>query len=183
MAVMGSWVELQPSRNGGNGSGVSQLQPPPPSSPFNGELERILLDAQRESGRSSQASESPPLTHSPGVPLTGEGESIGDRNSCQSDEDDRGGDSDSPLKKNQEWVLDWSSRPENLPAKELEFLRRRQASAGLSVRRSGAMRRGGLFSQDFLLLSLPSLLVTHLLVLGLGMLLGRKLAASSSHNP
>uniref|UniRef100_A0A8C4N4J0 Zgc:73226 n=1 Tax=Eptatretus burgeri TaxID=7764 RepID=A0A8C4N4J0_EPTBU len=148
MAASGSWVELQPSRNGGNGSGLSQLQPPPSSSPFNGELERILLDAQRESGRSSQASESP------GVPL--------------SDEDDRGGDSDSPLKKNQEWILDWSSRPENLPAKELEFLRRHQASAGLSVRRSGAMRRGGLFSQDFLLLSLPSLLVSHLLVLGLG---------------
>lgn len=49
-SLAGSWVELH---FGSNGSGSSV---PDSVSIYNGDLERILLDAQRESGRSSSKS-------------------------------------------------------------------------------------------------------------------------------
>ncbi|XP_078741872.1 LOW QUALITY PROTEIN: BCL2/adenovirus E1B 19 kDa protein-interacting protein 3-like [Lampetra fluviatilis] len=241
LLVPGSWVELQ---GGSCGSA--------PASAFNGEMERILLDAQRESGASSSRSssthcDSPPLVPSPRGGLVTETDA--DKSSNQSDEDrvERSAEMEALLKKNPEWIWDWSSRPENAPRKELRFqqqqrqqhrvlalealsMRRSRATQrhtethrdtqretqrethrrdtltcpptpylsrelrfqqqqrqqhrvlaleALSMRRSRALQRGGLFSSHFLLLVLPSVVLTHAIALGIGILIGRKLSGGA----
>lgn len=42
------------------------------------------------------------------------------------------------------------------------------------------MKKGGVFSAEFLKVFLPSLLLSHLLAIGLGIYVGRRLAASST---
>ncbi|CAM9135030.1 unnamed protein product, partial [Lampetra fluviatilis] len=177
-----SWVELQ---GGSCGSA--------PASAFNGEMERILLDAQRESGASSSRSssthcDSPPLVPSPRGGLVTETDA--DKSSNQSDEDrvERSAEMEALLKKNPEWIWDWSSRPENAPRKELRFQQQQRqqhrqhrvlALEALSMRRSRALQRGGLFSSHFLLLVLPSVVLTHMIALGIGILIGRKLSGGA----
>ncbi|XP_036385585.1 BCL2/adenovirus E1B 19 kDa protein-interacting protein 3 [Megalops cyprinoides] len=172
--MQGSWVELEgigavtdrgESLTGPQGSTSSFLQ---------GELERILLEAQLECERNSHT-DSPPQVVTPqmtGSPRTGsEGSSSADCITIQSDESEK-------RRISAEWVWDWSSRPENLPPKEFVFQHPKQSSS-LSVRKSEVMKRG-LFSSDVLLILLPSLVASHLLTLGLGIYIGKRLAASST---
>ncbi|XP_051524157.1 BCL2/adenovirus E1B 19 kDa protein-interacting protein 3-like [Myxocyprinus asiaticus] len=166
-ALHGSWVELEGQREdtvGPQDTTASILQ---------GELERILLEAQLECERSSQT-ESPPQVMTPrksGSPKPaseGGSSSSTDCVTIQSDESDR--------RVSAEWVWDWSSRPENLPPKEFVFHHPKQS---LSVRKTEVMKRG-LFSSDVLLILLPSLLASHALTLGLGIYIGKRLASSST---
>ncbi|MGH0144597.1 UNVERIFIED_CONTAM: hypothetical protein FKN15_003806, partial [Acipenser sinensis] len=120
----GSWVELHFSGNA-NGSpaqngGQEQVQ----ASIHNGDLEKMLLDAQHESGRSSSRgsshSDSPPRSQTPLHLRRGsEVPSSGEKNSSQSEEDylERRREVDNLMKKNADWIWDWSSRPENIPPK------------------------------------------------------------------
>ncbi|XP_061118590.1 BCL2/adenovirus E1B 19 kDa protein-interacting protein 3 [Conger conger] len=169
----GSWVEMEgtsamigcsESLTGPQGTASSLLQ---------GELERILLEAQLESDRYSHTDSPPPQVtpRSAGSPRpASEGSSSIDCITIQSEEGER--------RISAEWVWDWSSRPENLPPKEFVFQRPKQTSS-LSVRKSEVMKRG-LFSSDVPLVLIPSLVASHLLTLGLGIYIGKRLAASST---
>ncbi|KAK2492296.1 hypothetical protein MC885_001814 [Smutsia gigantea] len=178
--LQGSWVELHFSHST-NGSGV-----PASVSLYNGDLEKILLDAQHESGRSSSKSshcDSPPRSQTPQDNRASEADShsVGEKNSIQSEEDymERRKEVESILKKNSDWIWDWSSRPENVPPKELLFRHPRRATA-LSMRNTSVMKKGGVFSAEFLKVFLPSLLLSHLLAIGLGIYIGRRLTTSTS---
>uniref|UniRef100_A0A673STW3 BCL2 interacting protein 3 n=1 Tax=Suricata suricatta TaxID=37032 RepID=A0A673STW3_SURSU len=107
--------------------------------------------------------------------------SIGEKNSSQSEEDymERRKEVESILKKSSDWIWDWSSRPENVPPKELLFKHPRR-TATLSMRNTSVMKKGGIFSAEFLKVFLPSLLLSHLLAIGLGIYIGRRLPTSTS---
>ncbi|XP_069561421.1 BCL2 interacting protein 3 like b isoform X1 [Brachyistius frenatus] len=194
----GSWVELEMNRahqaqSSPPGELVPALLPlpqveeeeamvgglehvPSSSSIHNGDMEKILLDAQHESSRSNSSCDSPPRPHTP----QDDGQIIFDvdvsgRRDSQSEEDvlDKERDMDI-LMKDADWVADWSSRPENIPPKEFHF-RHPRRSVTLSMRKTGAMKKGGIFSADFLKVFIPSLLLSHILALGLGVYIGKKL--------
>ncbi|XP_075011415.1 BCL2/adenovirus E1B 19 kDa protein-interacting protein 3 isoform X2 [Calonectris borealis] len=190
--LQGSWVELHFSSNG-NGSGntvtpTSQEQVPASISIHNGDMEKILLDAQHESGRSSSREsshcDSPPRSQTPQDShraLEIESHSSGEKNSFQSEEDflERRREVERLLKKNADWIWDWSSRPENIPPKEFLFKHPRR-TATLSMRNTSVMKKGGIFSAEFLKVFLPSLLLSHLLAIGLGIYIGRRLTTTAS---
>uniref|UniRef100_A0A8C0IY04 BCL2 interacting protein 3 n=1 Tax=Chelonoidis abingdonii TaxID=106734 RepID=A0A8C0IY04_CHEAB len=175
----GSWVELHFSSNG-NGNPVqptSQEQVPDSISIYNGDMEKILLDAQHESGRSSSREssrcDSPPRSQTPqDINRASEVEthSSGEKNSSQSEEDflERRKEIERLLQQNSDWIWDWSSRPENIPPKEFLF-KHPKRTASLSMRNTSVMKKGGIFSAEFLKVFLPSLLLSHLLAIGLGL--------------
>ncbi|NXM55173.1 BNIP3 protein, partial [Illadopsis cleaveri] len=195
----GSWVELHFSSNGsGSGSSVSAgSQEQVPASIHNGDMEKILLDAQHESGRSSSREsshcDSPPRSQTPQDShraLEIESHSSGEKNSFQSEEDflERRREVERLLRKNADWIWDWknadwiwdwSSRPENIPPKEFLFKHPRR-TATLSMRNTSVMKKGGIFSAEFLKVFLPSLLLSHLLAIGLGIYIGRRLTTTAS---
>uniref|UniRef100_A0A3P9JST5 BCL2 interacting protein 3 like b n=1 Tax=Oryzias latipes TaxID=8090 RepID=A0A3P9JST5_ORYLA len=227
----GSWVELEMNRahqaqaslTGGLAPGLLPLPQveeeeaivgglehvPSSSSIHNGDMEKILLDAQHESSRSNSSCDSPPRPHSP----QDEGQIIFDvdmaaRRDSQSEEEvsDKERDMDI-LMKDADWVADWSSRPENIPPKKKkkgvscredvwmsrmepsvlteqqwketdngEFhFRHPRRSVTLSMRKTGVMKKGGIFSAEFLKVFIPSLLLSHIIALGLGVYIGKRL--------
>ncbi|XP_061655085.1 BCL2/adenovirus E1B 19 kDa protein-interacting protein 3-like isoform X2 [Phyllopteryx taeniolatus] len=196
----GSWVELEMNRGAtGTTQSPSTVSPasgllplpqveeeeamvgalehvPSSSSIHNGDMEKILLDAQHESSRSNSSCDSPPRPHTP----QDEGQIIFDvdvtsRRDSQIEEDvlDKERDMDI-LMKDADWVADWSSRPENIPPKEFNFCHPRR-SVTLSMRKTGAMKKGGFFSAEFLKVFIPSLLISHILALGLGVYIGKRM--------
>ncbi|XP_051906285.1 BCL2/adenovirus E1B 19 kDa protein-interacting protein 3-like isoform X1 [Hippocampus zosterae] len=225
----GSWVELEMNRGAAGSSQsssavspVSGLLPlpqveeeeamvgalehvPSSSSIHNGDMEKILLDAQHESSRSNSSCDSPPRPQTPqdegqiifDVDVTGRRDSqvrteVGPRGievvmatplhelqtvvftrTTEEDVSDKERDMDM-LMKDADWVADWSSRPENIPPKEFHFCHPRR-SVMLSMRKTGAMKKGGFFSAEFLKVFIPSLLISHILALGLGVYIGKRL--------
>ncbi|KAM3862698.1 BCL2/adenovirus E1B 19 kDa protein-interacting protein 3 [Diretmus argenteus] len=177
--LQGSWVELH-----FNGAGSQGLSPPGseeqiPTPSLEGEVEKMLLDAQHESGRSSSRGSSqcnsPLRAQTPLLLWRGS-----EGNSSQSDEDfqDRRREVENLMKKNADWIWDWSSRPENSPPKEF-LLKHPRRSTCLSIRNTSVMKKGGVLSADFLKLFLPSLIISHILAVGLGIYIGKRL---TSHN-
>ncbi|XP_020313074.1 BCL2/adenovirus E1B 19 kDa protein-interacting protein 3 isoform X2 [Oncorhynchus kisutch] len=173
-ALYGSWVELEELISAvSSRDSLTGQQQDTASWALQGELERILLEAQLECERSK---DSPPLVVTPpqttASPPHSEGSSSTDCVTIQSEEEGE-------RRLISEWVWDWSSRPENLPPKEFVFLYPKQQSGSLSVRKSEVMKRG-LFSSDVLMILIPSLLASHLLTLGVGIYIGKRLAASTT---
>ncbi|XP_029031459.1 BCL2 interacting protein 4 [Betta splendens] len=178
-SLQGSWVELHYSGTGSETTSHHGSQEHISTSSQDGDLEKMLLDAQHESGRSSSRESS--LCNSPRrapTPLLVWRGSEG--NSSQSDEDfqERRKEVENQMKKNADWIWDWSSRPENNPPKEL-LLRYRKRSTSLSIRNTSVMKKGGVLSADFLKLFLPSLIISHILAVGIGIYIGKRL---TSHN-
>ncbi|XP_043912743.1 BCL2/adenovirus E1B 19 kDa protein-interacting protein 3 isoform X2 [Protopterus annectens] len=187
--LQGSWVELHFSSNGNGGAALNggQEQVPASISIYNGDMEKILLDAQHESGRSSSRGSSHSSSPRPQTPQHSarssepEVHSNGEKSSSQSEEDflERKNEVENILKKNADWIWDWSSRPENNPPKEFLF-KHPKRTASLSMRNTSVMKKGGIFSAEFLKVFLPSLILSHLLAVGLGIYIGKRLTASSS---
>uniref|UniRef100_U3EB94 BCL2/adenovirus E1B 19 kDa protein-interacting protein 3 n=1 Tax=Callithrix jacchus TaxID=9483 RepID=U3EB94_CALJA len=146
-SLQGSWVELHFSNNG-NGSSV-----PASVSIYNGDMEKILLDAQHESGRSSSKSshcDSPPHSQTPqdtNRASETDTHSIGEKNSSQSEEDyiER---EEKKLKKHLEEKLRleiWDlvkSAGKHSPPKEFLF-KHPKRTASLSMRNTSVMKKGG----------------------------------------
>ncbi|CAL8322521.1 unnamed protein product [Lota lota] len=169
--LYGSWVEVEAKEPMVAVSRRESLtRPQDTSSPtLQGELERILLEAQLECERyrdSPPQGVSPPQsTGSPRAANNLDGDFI----TIQEETDRRGG---------SDWVWDWASRPENGPLKDFVFQHPKQQGS-LSVRKTDMMKRG-IFSFDVLLILIPSLLASHLLTLGIGLYIGKRLAASTT---
>ncbi|XP_057704466.1 BCL2 interacting protein 4 [Corythoichthys intestinalis] len=174
--LQGSWVELHFS---GAASQRSQELVLPTSTQQQDDVENMLLDAQHESGRNSSGGSS--QCNSPCRALTPPVSRSSGGSSLQSDEDlqERRQEVELMMKKNADWIWDWSSRPENNPPKEF-LLKHPKRSTPLSIRNSSVMRKGGVLSPDFLQLFLPSLIISHILAIGLGIYIGKRLTSHST---
>lgn len=183
--LQGSWVELHFNGGSSTPKGAADEQSAS-TAPSGGDLEKMLLDAQHESGRSSSRGslpcDSPPRSQTPLHLRRGsEVHSSGEKNSSQSEEDylERRREVETLMKKNADWIWDWSSRPENLPPKEF-LLRHPKRSSTLSMRNTSVMKKGGIFSAEFLKVFLPSLVLSHILAVGLGVYIGRRFTTSGT---
>ncbi|KAM9365450.1 BCL2/adenovirus E1B 19 kDa protein-interacting protein 3-like [Pholidichthys leucotaenia] len=177
-SLQGSWVELHFNGNDSRSSSNLGSHEQNPSSSQVSDIEKMLLEAQHESGRSSSRGSSqcnsPPRGQTPPfVWRTPEG------SGSQSDEEisERLREVESFMRKKSDWILDWSSRPENSPPKEL-LLKYTKRSTPLSIRKTVAMKKGGFLSSDFLKIFLPSVIISHILAIGLGIYIGKRISHS-----
>ncbi|XP_007576764.1 BCL2/adenovirus E1B 19 kDa protein-interacting protein 3 [Poecilia latipinna] len=167
--LYGSWVELEELIAAVSRRESLTVPQDSISSALQGELERILLEAQLECERSR---DSPPQV------VTPRSTSSPTRPTSEQDSDCVPIQEEAERRADTDWVWDWSSRPENMPPKEFVFQHPKQPGS-LSVRKTEVMKRG-IFSSDVLLILVPSLLASHLLTLGVGIYIGKRLATSSA---
>ncbi|KAK5854144.1 hypothetical protein PBY51_015240 [Eleginops maclovinus] len=180
-SLQGSWIELHFSGNGSQNTSHHGSQEQIPMAIQECDMEKMLLDAQHESGknssRGSSQCNSPLRALTPLLLCRGS-----ETNSSQSDEDfqERRREVENIMKKNADWIWDWSSRPENNPPKEF-LLKYPKRTTTLSIRNTSVMKKGGVLSADFLKLFLPSLIISHILAVGLGIYIGKRLTSHSTY--
>ncbi|XP_054653807.1 BCL2 interacting protein 4 isoform X1 [Dunckerocampus dactyliophorus] len=195
-SLQGSWVELHFSGAASQSSQELLM----PTSTQEDDVENMLLDAQHESARNSSGGSSQcnrsvreegevsckiqiVTCHCANSPLGGHTPLLAWRSSggssLQSDEDlqERRQEVEMMMtNKNADWIWDLSSRPENNPPKEF-LLKHPKRSTSLSIRNTSVMKKGGMLSADFLQLFLPSLIISHILAVGLGIYIGKRLTS------
>ncbi|KAL5022021.1 hypothetical protein ScPMuIL_001176 [Solemya velum] len=142
-----SWVELHYQTNGQN----SQADPVMPQTIYNGTLEKLLIEAQKESrtpsianSKESSARGSPKSPHSPNNETAGGDTVTVDR--------DPGTD----------WIWDWSSRPEIQQSSDFGRFKHPRKSK-LSIRNTRVMKAG-----IFRIENIPTLLLSHACTFFLG---------------
>ncbi|XP_051473806.1 BCL2/adenovirus E1B 19 kDa protein-interacting protein 3-like isoform X2 [Apus apus] len=181
----GSWVELW------CGPGCPEPEPVPSRfSSCHADVERMLLEAQleTESGEGALLALSSAAWDVDGASLAseqpGEGELLPPHSQpqpgcpppCQRD-----------LPEEAKWrerrltaPLGWARPSQHLSPKEFAFVCSPQPVLW-SLQGGAVRRKKRLFSSELLLLFIPSLLLSHLLTLGLGIYIGKRLAASSAN--
>ncbi|ESO94689.1 hypothetical protein LOTGIDRAFT_205439 [Lottia gigantea] len=147
-----SWVELQQN------SLSTQIDPelPRSQSAYNGNFEKLLQEAQRESRTPSRPNSKESSTRtSPKNPGSPTNEWV---SGSWREKQDPGTD----------WIWDWSSRPEILPNSDwngkFKHPGAKPIKHTLSVRHSKAMKKGGIFNFE----NIPTLLLTHACTFFLG---------------
>ncbi|XP_026115939.1 BCL2/adenovirus E1B 19 kDa protein-interacting protein 3-like [Carassius auratus] len=136
------------------------------------DLEKMLLEAQRESSSSSRTSshcsspqrvQTPPLISavSFNTHIISQGEVVA-ASTQEAEAVAR--------------ICEWSSRPENFPPKAF-IIKRPKRNRMCSKNREKNEKE---MNTNFLKLLLPSLLLTHILMLGLGICIGRRLSTQCS---
>ncbi|CAM1326121.1 BNIP3 (predicted) [Pycnogonum litorale] len=151
-----SWVDLSKDT-------ASRVTPPSLHyiGPLTSNVERLLLEAQRESNQSSKRGSStssnrnsPKSPNSPTIDVT---------------------DVDVKLAVAADWIWDWSSRPDQRPPKDWKF--KHPGSASLSVRNT-KVAKSGLFSAEILSLFFITNILSLFLGAGIGMYIAKKLNVS-----
>lgn len=66
------------------------------------------------------------------------------------------------------WLARHASADQHLSPREFLLFKRPKRAPTLSMRNTSVMKKGGIFSAEFLKVFLPSLLLSHLLAIGLG---------------
>ncbi|XP_062349258.1 BCL2/adenovirus E1B 19 kDa protein-interacting protein 3-like isoform X2 [Cinclus cinclus] len=168
-APPGSWVELW------CGPGCPEPELAPSSFSCHADVEQMLLEAQLETESSDGA-----------LLVLGSPAWDDDRVSHGSDQP---GESERDVPEEAKWrqrrltaSLGWACTrcPRYLSPKEFAFVCSPQPVLW-SLQEGAVGRKKRLFSSELLLLFIPSLLLSHLLTLGLGIYIGKRLAASSAN--
>lgn len=172
-----SWVELHFDSSSEHSEGTPTLCDIT-------DLEKMLLEAQRESSSSSRTSshcssprriQTPPLVQTPSLVQTPPVISPASFNKHTNIQ----GEVITENKQEAEAVMricDWSSRPENVP--HAAFIIKRPKRNQMSKRNT--TKPDEEMNTHLLKLLLPSLVITHILMLGLGICIGRRLTTQCS---
>ncbi|XP_068535538.1 BCL2/adenovirus E1B 19 kDa protein-interacting protein 3-like isoform X2 [Anas acuta] len=158
MADGGSWVQLRSGPGGAD---------PAPSS-CHADVERLLLEAQLEPDGSDGAPPGRPQ------PLPGTEPAARAQRDAPEDAERTGRRLPAALGRG------CARCPEQLPARDFAFVCSPQPVLW-SLPGGAVGRKKRLFSSELLLLFIPSLLLSHVLTLGLGIYIGKRLAASSAN--
>ncbi|XP_013405945.1 BCL2/adenovirus E1B 19 kDa protein-interacting protein 3 [Lingula anatina] len=149
-ALNDSWVELHFQQNG---SGTGSETNGRPTSVYTGNMEKLLIEAQKEGSRaSSRVTSSSSSRGSPkGPPSPNE--------------------SHQELQ-NADWIWDWSSRPEVMPPSDWHIRFKHPEHSRRATVHSSGPRKAGLFSME----NLRLLLCTHASVFVMGAAVGAAMA-------
>lgn len=171
-----SWIEV----NYGSGEGTQSNSRNTPLSfvgpLYNGNVEKLLLEAQRESSHSSAVGsalssyrDSPKSPHSPvNEPASTDAFIINKITVDLLNKDKQVG---------TDWIWDWSSRPDQIPPKVWKF--RHPQRTTLSLRNSKVVKQG-LFSSEVLSILFLTNLLSLLLGAGVGLYIGKRLNSLST---
>jgi len=163
-----SWVDLseQPP---------DRITPLPFGFQHSTDMQKLLWEAQRESNQSSaRVSGASTRRGSPKSPPNSPNTELSSGDDLKDFYINRSRDDLSLFERN-DWVWDWSSRPDQQPPKEWKFKHPRKA--GLSMRHSKVMKRG-LFSAEVFSILMLTNLVSLLLGAGLGFYIGKRLGTT-----